>query len=249
MHHCAIPMKSFKIFLFLYIGSSTIYSQAPMRQSRTIFSPAPLIKFNKDMPGADDYRSYIKKIGIPITCCYYLSLQSNNLLMDIIEHPAIAAFLGYITINYFNYVWLKKQEKKTSQELTEIIEYLFYLLVIGHGVYNQIITVYQEQDQTLDMQLDILEDLDFFLKKTYSTWHTLFIYHEERYGKKYLYAYNVEQINFFEVLQATTNIPEVLPLVAQFYNNNNSYDYEPILHCLEFKLKAVNHKMNHIISS
>ena len=60
----------------------------------------------------------------------------------------------------------------------------------------------------------------------------------------------MDQIDIFEILQAADREPEILQLITHMYDKKNLvYDYEPIVNCLESKLKQINHKLKTVLSA
>ena len=126
---------------------------------------------------------------------------------------------------------------------------VFHLLIIGHGIYNIIVVPYNHNKKTTTVNMLDITTLHIYLHKAYTTWSILFSYYQEFYNDKPLYAYQMNQINFFELSQICVHEPDILPLMKNLYHkNNNIYNYEPILTCLETKLAQINHKIIEMLS-
>jgi hypothetical protein len=214
----------------------------------TIFTPAPLLELHHKNTKEDGYIAYLKKAAIPLTCCFCYTIKKNDIWTDITENPYTSSIFMYTVTHYFVHLILQNQKNKIDQEIINMMQHIFHFLIIGHGIYNKITTPsYSQYKSSIAINSTTLSTLQLFLNNAYNTWFILFSYYQEHYKNKPLYAYHMNQIDLFETLQASTHEPDILPLITKFYDKNNTtYDYEPILNCLEIKLKLINHKLKTI---
>jgi|GEM_PF-1553511 len=239
-------MKNIKLLycmlIFLPITLKGVGSPAI---SITIFAPAPLFELHQRNKYDNVYINSIKKSLIPLTLLFYYSINENDTRTNIIKTPYITATLIYMIACYGKQLVIKNEQSKIDQEVIDMMQRVFHFLIIGHGIYNKIITPsYDQSKTTISINSLALTTLQLFLNKAHETWITLFSYYQEHYKGKSLYAYQMNQIDIFETLQASTYEPDILPLITNFYDKNNRiYDYEPILDCLEIKLKKINNKL------
>ena len=215
----------------------------------TIFAPAPLFELHRKNKFEFNCLSFLKKAAIPLTAGFYYGVNKDTMWTDITNNPYTTSILAYAMIHYGTYLVLQNQQNKIDEDITELMQHIFHLLIIGHGIYNKINTAFCDQYKTsAALSSPALITLQFFLYKAYNTWFILFSYFQEHYKNKPLYAYHTNQIDLFEVLQASTHEPDILPLITKFYDKNNkNYDYEPILNSLEIKLKLINHKLMRVL--
>lgn len=211
----------------------------------TIFTPAPLLELHDHNTKEQGYITNIKKSVIPLTCCFFYMINKNNIWADIIQNPWTTSISLYALAHYSTYLILQKQQETIDQEIINMMQHVFHLLIIGHGIYNKMTTPsHHSQKISVAINSSTLETLQFFLLSAYNTWFILFSYYQEHYKNRPLYTYHMDQIDLFEMLQASKNEPDMLPLITHFCDKNNTtYDYKPILNCLEIKLKLINHKL------
>lgn len=211
----------------------------------TIFVPIPLIKPCCKKTWEQSYTHIIKKAAIPLACCFCYTINKNNIWTDIKENPYSAIILIYTASHYCINLALQDKDVQIDQKITNLMQDLFYLLIIGHGMYNKIISLPSYQDKILTtIDPFIPTDLELFLYKAYHIWSILFSYYQEHHTDKPLYAYDMNQIDLFEVAQACSYEPEILPSITHFYNKNNTiYNCESVLNFLENKLNLINHKL------
>jgi hypothetical protein len=243
-------MKNIKLlFIVIFIIPIPATGMDKIIPLTTIFAPTPLVKIQNKNKFKFNALSFLKKATIPLTACFYYGINKNDTWTDISNNPYTTSILIYAMIYYTTYLIFKNQQNKIDEDIIELMEHLFHLLIIGHGIYNKINSISCDSYKTsTGLHSSEFLTLQFFLYKAYNTWFILFSYYQEHYKNKPLYAYHTNQIDLFEVLQASKHEPEILPLITKFYDKNNKiYDYEPILNCLEIKLKLINHKLMKIL--
>ena len=167
------------------------------------------------------------------------------------QNPLATSMYLYAITHYYAYLMIEKQQKKIDQDIINMMQHVFHLLIIGHGIYNKMTLPCLDQQKTFRIvNPSNLNTLELFLCNAYQTWLILFSYYEERCKYKPLYAYRMDQIDIFEILQAADREPEILQLITHMYDKKNLvYDYEPIVNCLESKLKQINHKLKTVLSA
>lgn len=209
-----------------------------------IFAPSPLIDVPKINCYQDDFVQTIKKYAFPITLLFYYCIHKNNPLLDIVENPYTSSLLFYGILHYYWNKTVEKQEQNISQETIHIMQSACDLVIIGQGLYNEIKLRSYRDTQTHELANYTLNELQQFLENAYNTWSILFSYYKDHYKNKPLFAYHMEQINIFEVLQASAHQPDILNLVTHFYDkNNNNHDCQAIIIYLEHKLSMINQKV------
>lgn len=237
-------MKNIKLYIISLLLYSPLFGMDNPTMLPTIFAPAPLLELHKKNNNDFNYISSLKKVTIPVACCFCYGIKKNSILLDIRENPYTTSILTYLIIHYCTYLALQNQQAKMDKDIIDMMQHIFHLLIIGHGMYNKITTLDSQYKISAFMNTSTITTLQLFLHKAYNTWFVLFSYYQEHYKNKPLYAYQTDQIDLFEVLQASSHEIEILPMITKFYDKNNTiYDYEPILNCLEIKLKLINHKL------
>ena len=245
-------MKNIKLLYCILIFLSTpLKGIKNLTISTTIFTPAPLFELHQKSKCNQISMDSIKNSLAPLTVCFYFLINENDIRTNITQNPYITSILIYMTAYYSKQLIMKNEQNKIDQEIIDMMQRVFHFLIIGHGIYNKIIAPSYDQAKTaISINSLTLTTLQLFLNKAHETWLTLFSYYQEHYKYKPLYAYHMNQIDIFETLQASTYEPDILPLITNFYDKNNrTYDYEPILNCLEIKLKKINHKLIRVLPS
>lgn len=235
-----------KILILICSFSKLIECTEPPKSFTTIFAPTPLLElqdktlWEKNHP----YIKLIKQIALPASCLLLLNSRKYEIIHDIQEHSLLAAVLCYLASHYTYAMMAADPQQEIDEDIIDIMQEVFHLLVIGHGIHNKINLNRSNHKISSVMNVSNLVTLEFFLENAYHAWSTLFAYYHEHYHNKPLYAYPVNQIDLFEVLQACKSDAEILPLITNFYDKHNqNYDYEAILNYLELKLKLINHKL------
>ena len=215
----------------------------------TIFAPAPLLQLHHTKIQEESFIASIKKAAIPLTCCFFYAIKKDNIWTDLTENSITSSICIYIAAYYCYQLVRKNQQNQIDEEIIETMQHLLHLLIIGHGIYNKITnSSFPEYKKSAIINSTTVTTLQFFLNNAYSAWFILFSYYQERYKDKPLYSYRMDQIDVFEIVQASMHEPDLLPLIQNFYDiDNKIYDYEPIFNCLEVKLKQINHKMKTIL--
>ncbi len=235
------------ISLFLSISLQAMNNQ---KYSTTIFTPIPLLELHQTNTSTPfNYIASIKEASIPIACCFCFAIKKNDLWTDIIQNPLATSVIIYAITHYYLYVMMEKNHQKIDRDIINMIQHVFHLLIIGHGMFNKITKSSFEQNKVpSDVVVSNLNTLELFLCNAYQTWSVLFSYYQERYKNKTVYAYNMNQMGIFEILQAADQEPDILPFIANFYDKKNMiFDYQPILNCLEIKLKQINHRLKFLL--
>ncbi|MBV8661002.1 MAG: hypothetical protein JO129_02565 [Candidatus Dependentiae bacterium] len=241
-------MKNIKLLYGMIFFSLIPLHGADNSIASTIFVPISLVQPYCKKTWEQSYIHAIKKAAIPLTCYFCYSINKNSIWTDIKENPYSSAILIYATIYYCMDFALKSKENKIEEEIINLMQDLFCLLIISHSMYNKIINSPSSPQHKISTTTDVfmLSNLKSFLHKTYDTWSTMFSYYQKHHKNKdqFLYAYNLNQINTFDIAQACSHDPEMLTFVTQIYNKNNiSYDCESIINFLENKLSLINHKL------
>jgi hypothetical protein len=214
----------------------------------TIFSPAPLLDLKHKYEWYETHISYIKKASLPLTCWFCYGIKKNELGVDIIKHPYLAAIIIYTIIHYSTCLTLKKYQKKIDEEIISMMQHIFHILVIGHGIFNKVTMISYQENKASVINSSAIVTLQFFLQKAYKSWFILFSYYQKHYKNKPLYAYNTNEMDIFEVLQAAAHEQDILPFIIKFYDKKNKiHDFEPIINYLEIKLNLINHKLIHAL--
>lgn len=242
-------MNNIKLFGACFLLSTALFSMDDIQRSTTIFAPAPLITLHYKNQWKTSCLQTLKNNALPLSCCFFYMLYKDNVWHDVTKNPLTTISMAYILAHYSNYLMLQAEQQKIDQEIMDMMQHIFHLLIIGHGIYNKIITPsYDAYKTMLMMNVLNLDTLDLFLNNAYHTWFILFSYYQEHYDSHPLYMYNMEEIDSFEVLQAAQYEPDVIPFIINFYNKNNTiHDCQAILNCLEIKLKLINHKLGKIM--
>ena len=236
------------ISFFLFMSLQSVDKQIV---STTIFAPAPLLEFDQNNLSKFYYLTSIKQVAIPLACCLCLAVKKNDIWIDIMQNPLAASMCIYAITHYYAYLMIEKKQNKIDQDIIIMMQHVFHLLIIGHGIYNKITMASLDQQKTFPIvNLSNVNTLELFLCNAYQTWLILFSYYQERYKDKPLYAYHMNQIDIFEILQAADREPDVLQLITHIYDKKNiTCDYEPIFDYLEVRLKQINHKLKTILST
>lgn len=214
----------------------------------TIFSPIPLLQIRFKNQNNNLSIALFKKYSIPLTACFYYSIQNNNIMTDIQQHPYTTIFFIYAISYYISFMAKQKSQKKIDEEIINIMEHIFQILIIGHGIYNKIVIKDLYKNSLNTQESTLFTTLEEVLYNTYHSWLILFDYYEEHYQKKSLYTYKMNQIDLFEMIQACDQEPDLLTLITDFYKDETYYNYEPILNFLEIKLKLINYKISENLS-
>ncbi len=239
-------MKKIKLLYMITIFSCASLQAIPdQMKSITIFTPIPLLELNQKNTPKLDYIGYIKECSFPFACSFCLAVKKNDIWADIIENPAATIALFYCIIHYYAYLMMEQQHQKIDQDIIHMMQNVFHLLIIGHGIYNKIsLAGIDEKIISNSLSRSNINTLELFLCNAYQTWLILFSYYQDHYKNKPLYAYYMDKIDTFEILQAADHEPEIFPLISNFYDKKNIiYDCEPIFNYLETKLKQINHKL------
>jgi len=242
-----IRLKSLSyICLFLFMSLQSVDQQI---LSTTVFTPVPLLEFDQTNISDSYYLVSIKQVAIPLACCLCLAIKKNDIWTDIMQNPLAASMCIYAIMHYYVYLMIEKQQKKIDQDIITMMQHVFHLLIIGHGIYNKMsLSSFEQQKASPIVNVSNVNMLELFLCNAYQTWLILFSYYQERYKDKPLYVYHMDQVDIFEILQAADREPEVLPLIIQIYDKKNIIcDYEAIITYLENKLKQINNKLQTIL--
>lgn len=242
-------MKNISLYFILFFLSNILHGMDDSTMLTIIFAPAPLLDLHHKHQQEFSYLSFCKKATIPLTGCFYYGIKKNDVWTDIIKNPYTTSIITYIILHYCIYSITQNQQNKIDEEIINTMQHVFYLLIIGHGIYNKITnpSFFLHKISTT-ISTSNLMTLQLFLHKAYNAWFILFSYYQEHYKNKPLYAYHVNKIDLFDVLQASSHESDILPLITHFYDKNNiMHDYESILNCLEVKLKLINHKLIYIL--
>ncbi|MBP6869404.1 hypothetical protein KBC04_00760 [Candidatus Babeliales bacterium] len=230
---------SFFLFFFITLPCSGINNST---QITTIFTPTPLLQPYFKYQHNNNILAYLKKLTIPVTGCFYYAIHSGNIITDIKTHPYKTTLILYALIYCGAYAVMENEKEKIDEEIINMIQHVFHILIISNGIYNKIVHYHLYKNITT-MQASAFETLQFFLSNAYNTWLILFSYYQEHYKNKPIYAYQMDQIDLFEVLQACNQEQDILSLITNFYDDSMIYNFEPILDCLELKLKLINHRL------
>ncbi|MGZ6255064.1 MAG: hypothetical protein ACXWL5_03695 [Candidatus Chromulinivorax sp.] len=241
MNKIIIFTKKLNYFLLLFhiLFFFTIVTQALNVQ--TILTPTPLctMVYKNNTPSI----VYGKTAILPLTGLFYYNIQKNSLIHDIEHHPILTTIITSCILYYAIHYIYNNQQIKIENNILNIIQHLFHLLIIAHGMYNKITNPSTNRINTTALSTSLIS-LEIFLEKAYNAWNILFEYFQELYPKKQLYIYNMNEIDILEVLQAGFYEPEIMPLLIHFCDKNySSYEYETIIECLESKLKLISHKI------
>ncbi len=239
-------MKSMRlIYLTSFFLCASLQAMPGQMASITIFTPIPLLELDQKNTLKLDYITYITEATIPFACCFCLAVKKNDIWTDIIQNPGATIACLYGITHYYAYLMMQKQQQKIDGDIIHTMQHVFHLLIIGHGIYNKItLPGLDQQKISPAMRASNLNMLELFLCNAYQTWLILFSYYQDHYKNKPLYAYYMDKIDTFEILQAADHEPDIFPLITNFYDKKNiMYDYEPIFNCLETKLKQINHKL------
>jgi hypothetical protein len=245
-------MKHMKLLYVITIFLCTFLQAIPdQMKSITIFTPIPLLELDQKNTPKLDYIAYIKDASLLFACCFCLSIKKNDIWTDIIQNPKTTIALFYCIVHYYAYLMMEQQQQKIDRDIIHMMQNVFHLLIIGHGIYNKIALInLDEKRMSNSLHRSNINSLELFLCNAYQTWLILFSYYQDHYKNNPLYAYDMEKIDTFEILQAADYEPDMLPLITSIYDKKNKIcDYEPILKCLEIKLKQINHKLITILPS
>ena len=133
------------------------------------------------------------------------------------------------------------QQRVIDAAMKKTLQELFYLLVIDHGIRNSILQL-PKIDKKSSISINIhLEKLELFLHKTHDLWVSLFLEYNAQAKHQSISIYHTDEMDLFEILQASSHDHNLMNLVANCYlKNSYTYDYSAILQHLEKKFTALN---------
>ncbi len=231
------------LFSFFYIFSNlTECALDSSSFSTTIFTPQPLVKIDQLSDYEQTTFTFIKKMVLPVSCIFFYTINQEAILDTALKNPYSTIFWTLLATQQYQMKQEYKKYKQMKADVVETMQHICYLLMIGYGIYNKIKKT--KDDTKFNFDMHELTLLRLFLYKAHYSWSILFDYYQEHYPKDILYEYQLEKIDLFDMLQVCAQEPEILQLIIDFYDQNyNVYNYQPILNCLEFKLKQINHKL------
>jgi len=229
--------KAIIILLYLHLNCQNIYSSF---LPTIIYTPRPLIKITSCDKSLVSYIPYLEQAIVPITLSICFGCKQNEIFYDIVSHPYITTAGVYAMLQYYYYNMKKNYDEKINNEIEMMLQNTFYLLIIGHGIYNKITSLTPHFKNSISIEPESLKTLLEFLYSGYDTWQALFSYYKKNCSHNQLYAYKTNQINFFEVLQASAYDPELFSLVLNFYHKDHfTHNYDAIIQSVEQKLKLI----------
>jgi len=236
------------IFLFLLL-SANLYNfdlTAHTLKLSTIYSPIPLIDGNLDAKNVQFY-NYINTLSIPLTACIYSILNPYHAIDTIQKNQLISSFMIYYMIHSANHCYILHKKKMIKNEIRVYVKKLFHLLIVMHGINNQINALeYALYKNTTMHSNHTPQNVMTMLEKLDSQWIILLAHYRKQYPLDSLYAYPIDQISIFEIAQATTFSVNILNTLTESYKNKHDVDYNLIINYAKTELEKIDIIMHNI---
>ena len=159
------------LYFIFFLLSPCLHSMDETTILATIFAPAPLLELHDKDTWQSNSASFLKKATIPLTCCFYYGIKKNDLWTDVMNNPYTSSICIYAMIHYYTYLAQQNQQLKIDKEIIDMMQHIFHLLIIGHGIYNKIsVTNLHEHKTSTAINISTLTTLQLFLHKAYNTW-------------------------------------------------------------------------------
>jgi len=234
--------KKYIWLLFLYTTTQAYEPHKDLLTS-TIYAPQPLTRIHFDTT-TNSIRSSIdttKNYSPALALIFFANITETSLYQDFVNKPFLAGCSCYgIITTYFTYIALQKKHI-LYLTIKDNLQNIFNLLVIGYGIYNKM-TYHYYFSMPLKFSLTPLQQ---FLQQAYESWLTISNFYHKHYKNEPVFIYQIKNIDFIDVLQATQNEIEILPAIINFYHEPyDVYDFETILTYLEAKLKSINRNIH-----
>lgn len=243
-------MKSIQYFFILFLlFYRSIHANNQINFPITIITPIPLLQNYFQNQNKNNIATYLKQYAMPLTLYFYYKTSSNNIITDMTSNPWTTLGIIYIINCYMSLIKIEEEQKKIDQDILDMMQHVFQILIIGCGIHNKIIK-HHNYKTSINIQVSTFTALHQLLYNAYNSWLILFSYYEEHAKQEQLfYIYKTNQIDIFEMTQVCNKEPDLLPLINQLHHNDFNYNYEPILNCLELRLKLINHRINNTLPS
>jgi hypothetical protein len=203
-------------------------------QQQPILSPLPwyTIKVNKSLSFKN-----IQQMALPISYGFLsLVLQKNPEKQAWYHYTASLSLLAY----YVYALVQNYQKNKEECELIALIQELFRILIITHGIHNKLCQHYKSSYAVIVSPTNIYN----FLENLSQDWSLLCQNYQKITHTQTLYVYPVNHINTFEVLQAGVHYEEIWPDIIHFYHTQTNFVYyDKIMHGLNKRFLQTHEKI------
>jgi len=241
-----ITLKLYFLIFFLYSLSPKFIDSIPPIP-RTIFSLEPLTTKQIHSTLLQTYILYLQNAILPLSICFFCTINQNNILVDIIKNPYTTVLFAYCAIQYNVYTIQKSKQKADRAQLKKFLQEVFYLLIIGHGIRNLIIQLPDDPHKASHANTTNFDILDTFLHKTHDLWMSLFLKYKADFKNESIIIYYSDEITSFDILQAACHDKILMDMIVNFYQKISSpYYYHNIIEYLEKKFIVLNNEFRQI---
>ena len=227
------------LMFFLCTPIAHIFCKQPLPSA--IFALEPLTIARCNQTWLQTYTPYLQSAALPISACFFYAINKNDLHADLTKNPYTTALLLYIALQYSLYTVQEYQQRSINAAMQETLQQLFYLLVVGHGIRNSILHICEIDKKSASSSSSHLEKLELFLNKTHDLWVSLFLKYNAQAKHQSILTYHTDEIDLFEILQASSHDHELMNLIADSYQENSyAFNHQAVLQHLEKKLMLLN---------
>jgi hypothetical protein len=209
----------------------------------TIYAPQPLAQIHFDT-STKIIRSCIyttKNMSPLLALVFFASMTQTSFYQDCIDYPFVIGLTYYGAISTYLSLQTLKKNRVLYLAIKKNLQEIFNLLIIGYGIHNEITSNYYF---SLPLKSS-LPSLQHFLNQAYDSWLTLSDFYHQHYQNESVFIYQIKNIDFIDVLQATQNEIAILPVIINFYQEPyDFYDLEIIVTYLETKLQTINRNVS-----
>jgi len=230
-------MNKVKYYIFFFCLFFVTYNSCHTDLPAIIFTLHPLTTKTHDTLSIEQIISHIKYATIPLTTYFLYSVTQNHIGSDIVNNPYTSAIIAYLTYHCGYYIVENYKNRIIKLEMENIMQNIFYFIVIGHGMYNSILQTMTLPATSISDSDKQLKQLELFLQKSHDTWMILYLEYTKKHDDQMLINYKSNQINTLDVLQAMTHDTDIMNSFMHDYQKNNyTYNIKTILELLENKL-------------
>ena len=237
-------MRRKYVFILCIITTIQTFSQTHKDLfATTIYAPEPLAQIHFDS-STKIIRSCIcttKNTSPLLALVFFASITQTSFYQDCIDYPFVVGLTWYGAISTYCSLQILKKNHALYLAIKKNLQEIFNLLIIGYGIHNEITSNYYFSFP-LKSSLPSLQE---FLHQAYDSWLIISDFYHQHYQNESVFIYQIKNIDFIDVLQATQNEIAILPAIINFYQEPyDFYDLEIIITYLETKLQTINRNIN-----